>query len=229
MGLGFLIGMHHALEADHVAAVSSLVVHRSGKRNIAVHGLLWGFGHTVTLMLFAGGVSVAGSTVDAGVAVWLETMAATMLMLLGGHVLYRLCRQRVHFHTHRHADGTVHFHAHAHDRRGHDDHHAVVCEPARTDRAGWRTFLVGLIHGLAGSAALVALTASTVGEWHLGLIFVLLFGLGSMIGMGLLSAVIAVPLSYSSRFLSWGNRGIQMLTGAGTMALGATVVIGLHF
>jgi ABC-type nickel/cobalt efflux system permease component RcnA len=229
MTLGFLIGMHHALEADHVAAVCSMVVHRKGKRNIAAHGLVWGLGHTLTLMVFAGAVAVLGSAIDADVAAWLETAAAAMLVVLGGHVLYRLWQRRIHFHTHRHRDGTVHFHAHAHDGTEQEEHHAVSPAPVKLVRGRWRTLVVGMIHGMAGSAALVALTASAVGDWLLALFFVLLFGLGSMIGMGLLSAVIAIPLSYSARSLSWGHRGIQALTGAGTVALGISIIIDLHF
>lgn len=221
--LGLLIGMQHALEADHVAAVSSIAARQTTMRRIVAHGAVWGVGHTFTLMGFAGAAIVFGLAIGETLAGWLEFAVGGMLVGLGGHLMWRLWRDRVHFHGHRHGDGTWHVHAHAH--RGERGRHAELPhEHAHPKGLPWRTLAVGMMHGMAGSAALLILTASTVKEPLLGLGYVSLFGLGSVVGMALLSAVIAVPLSWSARVLTWANRGLQGAIGAATAGLGLMVM-----
>lgn len=221
--LGLLIGMQHALEADHVAAVASIAATQKTRRSIIAHGAVWGIGHTVTLMLLAGGAFYMGKAVEARIAEWLETGVGVMLVALGAHVLYRLWRERVHFHLHRHAGRTPHFHAHAHepdaphDSRAHDHNH-----PAGVP---WRALFVGMMHGMAGSAALLVLTASSVVESGLAVFYIALFGIGSVVGMALLSAVMAVPLTYTARALTWGHRVLQGGIGMGTVALGLVIIV----
>ena len=111
LGLGFLLGMQHALEADHIAAVSSMAARRSHVADIVKHGLTWGLGHTLTLFAFAGAAILLGRAIPETIARPIETAVGLMLIGLGAHVLWRLWRDRVHFHRHGHDDGTVHFHA----------------------------------------------------------------------------------------------------------------------
>jgi ABC-type nickel/cobalt efflux system permease component RcnA len=217
MGLGFLLGMQHALEVDHVAAVSSIAARRDNVADIIKHGLTWGLGHTVTLFVFAGAALALGQAIPDNLANPIETAVGVMLVGLGGHVLWRLWRDRVHFHKHRHEDGTVHMHAHshagetvAHARASHSHGHGFR----------WRTLFVGLMHGMAGSAALLVLTVAQAPSVAVGLGYVALFGIGSMIGMGALSTVIAVPLALSARWLTWANQGLQGAVGLITMAIG---------
>ncbi len=222
--LGLLIGMQHAMEADHVAAVSSIATGSRSVRRIATHGAVWGFGHTLTLVAVTGAVIILGTTLNKTLTLGLELAVGIMLILLGGHVLYRLWRERIHFHSHRHGDGSVHFHAHSH--RG---------EPARHDPANhdhrharglpWRTLLVGMTHGMAGSAALLILTASTVGNPVFGMYYVLLFGIGSMAGMVVLSALIAVPLTWTARALTGAHHLLQGAVGTATVGLGIAVIV----
>lgn len=221
LGLGFLLGMQHALEADHIAAVSSIAARRSRVGDIVKHGLTWGLGHTATLFVFAGIAMLLGRAIPEGVARPLEAAVGIMLLGLGGHVLWRLWRDRVHFHRHGHADGTVHFHAHSHagDRLPHLRAAHVHAHGFR-----WRTLLVGLMHGMAGSAALLVLVASQAASPAAGLGYVALFGVGSMIGMGALSAVIAVPLAVSARFLTVANRTLQGAVGIVTIAVGVVTL-----
>src|SRR5947199_4616679 len=113
LGLGFLLGMQHALEADHIAAVSSIAARRSQVADIVKHGLTWGLGHTLTLFIFAGAAILLGRAIPEGIARPIETAVGLMLVGLGAHVLWRLWRDRVHFHGHGRCDGTVHFHAHS--------------------------------------------------------------------------------------------------------------------
>ena len=226
LGLGFLLGMQHALEADHIAAVSSIAARRSRIGDIVKHGLTWGLGHTLTLFAFAGAALLLGQAIPEDVARPMETAVGIMLVGLGAHVLWRLWRDRVHFHKHGHADGTVHIHAHshanetvAHERAAHVHAHGFR----------WRTLLIGLMHGMAGSAALLVLAVSQASSPAVGLGYVALFGVGSMVGMGALSTVIAVPFAVSARWLTVANRGLQGTVGVVTMAIGVTTIVETAF
>ena len=101
LGLGFLLGMQHALEADHIAAVSSIAARRSHVGDIVKHGLTWGLGHTLTLFVFAGAAILLGHAIPESIARPIETAVGIMLVGLGAHVLWRLWRDRVHFHQPR--------------------------------------------------------------------------------------------------------------------------------
>jgi hypothetical protein len=222
LGLGFLLGMQHALEADHIAAVSSIAVRRSDVVDIVKHGLTWGIGHTLTLFAIAGAALVLGRAVPETFARPIESAVGVMLVGLGAHVLWRLWRDRVHFHKHRHGDGTVHVHAHSHARETTPHTGALH---AHEHGFRWRTLLVGLMHGMAGSAALLVLTVSQASSVAIGLGYVALFGLGSMIGMGALSTVIAVPIALSARWLTLANNGLQAAIGAITVTIGVRTIV----
>jgi len=222
LGLGFLLGMQHALEADHIAAVSSIAARRTDIGDILKHGLTWGLGHTLTLFAFAGAAILLGRAIPETWSRPLETAVGIMLVGLGVHVLWRLGRDRVHFHRHSHSDGTVHVHAHGHAnqtvphaRASHEHIHGFR----------WRTLMVGLMHGTAGSAALLVLAVSQATSPAIGLGYVALFGIGSMIGMGVLSSVIAVPLAVSARWLTSANRSLQGGVGIVTIAIGVMTIV----
>jgi cytochrome c biogenesis protein CcdA len=222
LGLGFLLGMQHALEADHIAAVSSIAARRSHVGDIVKHGLTWGLGHTLTLFVFAGAAILLGHSIPEHLARPLETAVGIMLIGLGAHVLWRLWRDRVHFHRHGHGDGTVHIHAHSH--AGETTAHARAPH-SHAHGFRWRTLLVGLMHGMAGSAALLVLAVSQASSAAAGLGYVALFGIGSMIGMGALSTVIAVPITLSARWLTRVNSGLQGIVGVVTIAIGVMTIV----
>lgn len=222
--LGLMIGMQHALEADHIAAVTSIAARETTLKRAVTHGAAWGLGHTLTLMAVAGGVVVLGTTIDAQITAYLEAVVGVMLIGLGGHLLYRLWRDRIHFHVHRHTGGAAHFHAHSHKGEA-QAHKKSSHDHTHPRRLPVRTVLVGMMHGLAGSAALLILTASTIDSPALGLIYIALFGIGSIAGMAALSAVIAVPMSYSARFVTWANRSLQAGVAVATAGLGIWIVI----
>lgn len=226
LGLGFLLGMQHALEPDHIAAVSSIAARRSHVSDIVKHGLTWGLGHTLTLFIFAGAAILLGRAIPETIAQPIETAVGIMLVGLGAHVLWRLWRDRVHFHRHGHDDGTAHFHAHSH--AGETVPHLRAAH-AHQHGFRWRTLLVGLMHGMAGSAALLVLTVSQASSPVVGLGYVALFGIGSMIGMGALSTVIAVPLAASARWFTWANRGLQGAVGLVTIAIGLHTIVETAF
>lgn len=218
---GFLLGLQHALEADHVAAVATMATGQKGFRRIISHGAAWGLGHAVMLGAFGGAVYALRLTLDERLANGLEFAVGVMLVLLGARALYTIVKARIHFHAHRHRTGEMHIHAHSHagdvkdhSLSGHDHAHA---------RMGWtRSLAVGLMHGLAGSAALVALAAASAPSVPLGIGFMALFGIGTIAGMALFSAAIALPLSLTGQSLTWVSRTLQTM--AGLFALG----IGLH-
>ncbi len=226
--LGLIIGLQHALDADHLAAVSAIASTEKSVGRVVRHGAVWGLGHTLTLMIFAGGAIAFDLAIGAQLAVWLEFTVGIMLIGLGGHVLYRLFHDRVHFHVHRHHGGVVHLHAHGHAR-------TQTGEPPRHDpeahahphpkRLPVRTLIVGMVHGMAGSAALLILTASTINSPAVGIVYVALFGLGSIVGMAVLSVVVAAPLAASAHWLSIGNRLLRSGVGMATAGLGLAVVL----
>jgi ABC-type nickel/cobalt efflux system permease component RcnA len=211
-----------ALEADHIAAVSSIAARRSHRLDHRqARADLGPRPHRDAIRLCRRRL-VLGRAIPETIARPIETAVGLMLIGLGAHVLWRLWRDRVHFHRHGHGDGTVHFHAHSH--AGETGPHARAPH-AHGHGFRWRTLLVGLMHGMAGSAALLVLAVSQASSPAVGLGYVALFGIGSMIGMGALSTVIAVPLAVSARSLTWANRGLQGAVGLATVAIGIVTVV----
>jgi ABC-type nickel/cobalt efflux system permease component RcnA len=221
--LGFLIGIRHAFEPDHVAAVASLTTRTTSLKQAIRHGVAWGLGHTLTLFAVCTVVLLLDTAISDKLAGYLEAAVGVMLVILGADVIRRLVRERIHFHAHRHGDGVTHFHAHshageapkAHDARHHHHEH----------RAGFpfRALAVGLMHGMAGSAALIVLAAQAVNSIWLGLAYVALFGVGSIIGMAMFSAIISLPLR-SAKTMTWVHNSLHAAVGLGTVILGAITV-----
>ncbi|MDX1439991.1 MAG: sulfite exporter TauE/SafE family protein [Rubricoccaceae bacterium] len=222
--LGFMLGLQHALEADHVAAVASLASRHTSLRRIVRHGWVWGVGHMLTLTAFAGIVLLSGGTVGPHLATWLEFIVGLMLVALGLNVLYRLYRDRVHFHMHWHHDGKTHLHAHSHAEET-VPHAQSPHDHTHDSRFPLRSLFIGMMHGVAGSAALVLLAAGSLASPVEGLAYVVVFGVGSVLGMALFSAAIAVPLTASARLLTWTNRGLQTAIGLGSSVIGVTIIL----
>ncbi|CCQ72956.1 urease accessory protein [Magnetospira sp. QH-2] len=221
-GLAFLIGIQHALEADHMAAVASLATRGGSLRRTLKTGAFWGLGHTLTLLAVTMAVILADAVIDDTLAGWLEFAVGLMLVGLGGHVLYRLIRDRIHFHIHRHRGGKVHTHAHSHAGEG-QAHEASPHTHEHPRMAPVKALAIGMMHGMAGSAAMLVLAASVLTDAWSGLLYVALFGVGSMLGMALFSVAIAVPLAWSARFLTVANSGLQAAIGLVTIGLGLSI------
>jgi hypothetical protein len=197
LALGFLLGMRHALDADHLAAVATLAT-RSGFGETVRQGVAWGAGHTLTLLISGGAVLLLGLAVPPKAAQGLEVAVGVMLVVLGADVLRQLRRARIHFHEHE--------------------------PPPRRASLPLRALLVGMVHGMAGSAALVLLSLEAMPSAPWGLAYIAIFGLGSIIGMALFSAAIAVPLRLSSRRLNQAHGALAAVVGLATMALGGVLV-----
>jgi ABC-type nickel/cobalt efflux system permease component RcnA len=237
LGLGLVFGLKHATEVDHVVAVSTIVSeHRSVLRSALVGGL-WGLGHTASLIVVGLLVLVFRVAIPPKVANWLEFVVALMIIALGVLAVTRVLRRRpdVHLHRHNH-DGQSHIHVHFHEH-GTRHPNAVASTATHSShshaiaRIGLKPLLVGAMHGLAGSAALTLLVLTQIQSLSLGLFYLALFGLGSTIGMLLMSGLIGLPFALSGRRLSTFNYGLQTAAGTLSIAFGlwyayATVVGG---
>jgi ABC-type nickel/cobalt efflux system permease component RcnA len=222
LSLGFLIGMRHALEADHIAAVASLATKTTSVKSAIKQGAVWGCGHTLTLFFFSSIIILSDSVMPDNLALGLELAVGIMLVFLGADVIRRLVRDRIHFHTHRHDNNETHFHAHRHiDQK---QHTPATHQHEHSTGFPLRALYVGLMHGMAGSAALIILTLQSVDSVMTGMLYIVLFGIGSIIGMAALSVVIAVPLRQSARGLTWLHNGLQAVIGTATIALGTVLI-----
>lgn len=210
LAVGGLLGLRHAFEPDHLAAVTTLAT-RPGQRlwSAARLGLVWGVGHTATVGLVVLLVIVLGIQLPAGLLPAAELAVAALLMLLGGAVIWRYARGRWHIHPHTHASaGTaphLHLHTHAHDA-GHAHAHSIA--DAR------RSLGFGVAHGLAGSGAIAALLVAAVPDTASRFLYFAAFGGGTMAGMLLVSTALAAAVRLAA------NRGARWAT---VMHLGAAV------
>lgn len=219
---GFLLGLRHALEADHLAAVATLATRSKSLAHTVKLGAVWGLGHTIALSVFGSMILMMDTIVPDQFARALEAAVGLMLVILGIDVLRRLYRERIHFHIHRHPSGQVHFHAHSHSRE--TTHNPDQHNHPHPDSFLLRALFVGLMHGMAGSSALILLTLQTVESLTQGFVYIALFGIGSIIGMAMLSLVIAIPLRRSSTGLTWLHKAIHCTLGFATVALGLVIV-----
>lgn len=219
LGVGLVFGLKHATEVDHVVAVSTIVSqHRSLLRSALV-GLLWGVGHTASLLVTGVIVLTLRIAVPRQVSSWLELGVAVMIITLGASALWRSLRKRtdVHLHSHNH-DGISHVHVHFHDK---DTSHGLKPEVKRHNHnvtgIGMKPLLVGTIHGLAGSGALTLLILTQINSTLIGLLYLAIFGLGSIAGMLVMSGLIGLPFALSSRRLSGFHHRLQ--TGAAVLSV----------
>lgn len=219
--LGVLLGMAHAMEADHLAAVTAMRKNSDGHRALLLRGMVWGLGHTLTLFVTCIGVFLLGLTISGRVESGLELGVGIMIVGLGVHVLWRLHRDRVHVHVHSHGDTRhLHMHCHAqdtapHKQSGHDHRHISRAAAAKV-------MAIGVMHGLAGSASfLILLTASADSIWQ-ALAYVGCFGLGTMIGMAALTAVIGLPLGLVQRIGGWAPAATSVAIGCMAILVGTS-------
>jgi ABC-type nickel/cobalt efflux system permease component RcnA len=221
--LGFLVGMRHALEADHVAAVATLASRSHSLGDALRQGAFWGLGHTITLFLFGSIALLVDGIMPQRFAEGLEFAVGLMLLVLGFDVLRRLYKDRVHFHAHQHDHKPSHFHAHSH--RGEVRHSDSTHQHKHPETFPKRALLIGLMHGMAGSAALIVLTLQTIDSAWTGLLYMALFGAGSIVGMAVLSVAISIPMRYSSKRISGLYTSLQLGVSLLTIGIGGLIVI----
>jgi ABC-type nickel/cobalt efflux system permease component RcnA len=239
--LGFFLGMRHATDADHVIAVSTIVSRQRSVRAAAWTGVLWGLGHTVTIVVVGGAIVLFGLVIPPHIGLGMEFSVAVMLILLGILTLTGVTRRvreartgasqaeghaDPHAHPHRHGDYVhSHVHGHAPERHGHAEE---ATPQARVDRVFERfgayqvvrPLVVGLVHGLAGSAAVALLVLAAIRDpwWATG--YLLVFGAGTIAGMMLITAAVAVPFAVTAHRFAWVNRHLATVSGVLSLAFG---------
>ncbi len=220
LAIGFVLGLKHAVEADHVAAVSTIASESKSVVRSSLIGGLWGLGHTISLMVAGVLIVVLHIEISARLALALEFCVGLMLIVLGANVLRKLVRGgHLHVHVHQHG-GRVHVHPHIHEpqnstarneSRPHS-HHALKLNAS--------PLLIGMVHGLAGSAALMLLVLTTISPSLLALFYVLVFAIGSTGGMMIMSALVGLPAMLTAGRFARANLILRVAAGLFSLALG---------
>lgn len=269
IAFGFVLGMRHATDADHVIAVATIVSRQASVRGAALVGATWGIGHTLTILAVGGAIILLDIAIPARVGLAMELAVAVMLVVLGVLALTGMPRrltQRVrapdrgaplryqpagethlhgvltlpahaHPHAHVHAHGDyAHRHRHGHGVDGHG--HAEDATPqAWLDHTfgglamyQWlRPLIVGIVHGLAGSAAVALLVLTEIRDPVWGLVYLVLFGIGTVAGMMLVTAAIALPFAFSEKQLPHLNSILRIACGLLSIAFGVYLFYRIGF
>ncbi len=221
LGLGFALGLKHAVEADHLAAVSAIASERKSILSASLVGGLWGVGHTISLLAAGVVVIMLRIEISEKTALGLEFCVGLMLVGLGINALRKLWRGgRLHFHEHRHG-GRTHVHPHIHGEESEaaeaETHHGLRLSSARP-------LAIGMIHGLAGSAALMLLVLSSISSPLTAFAYIAVFGIGSIGGMMVMSALIGLPLQLTATRFSRANLAVRALAGLFSLGFGLFMV-----
>ncbi|HEY1404778.1 MAG TPA: hypothetical protein VGB05_11660, partial [Pyrinomonadaceae bacterium] len=221
LGLGLVFGLKHATEVDHIVAVTTIVSEQRNLLRAALVGALWGAGHTISLIAVGIVVLALRVAIPELVADWLEFGVALMIIGLGLSAFVRVLRRRrpdVHVHEHVHDDrphAHIHFHEEGTQHDGSDTPHTHAVA-----RLGLKPLLVGAMHGLAGSAALTLLVLTQIASPLVGLLYLSVFGLGSILGMLLMSCLVGLPFVLGARKLTRMNYALQATASVLSIAFG---------
>jgi len=206
---GFLLGIKHAFDADHVVAVSTMISEFKNPLRASLVGAFWGFGHTTTLFVVGLMVLLLKISIAENISLFFELLVGFMLILLGIRAIWQ---RNINFHEHVHQHkNSVHSHLHFHTLTKHFHRHH-------------KSFLIGTVHGLAGSGALMILVLTTLHSFLEGIYYILIFGIGSIIGMSLISIVIGFPLIYSSQKFPKAEKYLRIITGFCSVIFGIIVI-----
>jgi high-affinity nickel permease len=248
LAIGFFLGMRHATDPDHVIAVSTIVARQSSIKKASMIGALWGLGHTVTIFAVGAAIVSFGLVIPARLGLTMEFCVGLVLILLGAMNLTGVTRwigeklspthtsvsgQHAHLHEH---ESKLHFHWHSHENA--ENHHgnsfswSKKLERSFTD-LGWfhalRPLCVGVVHGLAGSAAVGLLVLSTIRDPRWAVLYLLVFGVGTIAGMMLITCILVLPLSFASTRFLWLNRSLILGSGALSLVFGLLVCYRIGF
>lgn len=235
-GFGFVLGMRHATDADHVIAVTTILSRSRELAHSTLIGALWGLGHTITVLAVGVLIIGFGVVIPPALGLVMQLAVAGMLILLGVLSLTGALRgitERLtppaplhghsHEHLHAHGEGGPHPHEHAH-LHGHGTDAALAGLRDLRDTFGWyqlaRPIVVGLVHGLAGSAAVALLVLATIGDPGEALVYLVIFCAGVAAGMALLTTVIGLPFLVSRTRSERINRALTVGTGVLSIAFG---------
>lgn len=213
--IGFLFGLYHAVEADHLAAVSAIVSEHKRVLTASIIGGFWGIGHTISLVVVGALVIFAKLQISERTEAIFEGVVGIMLVLLGLNAIRRIfTSEKIHAHTHEH-DGREHAHLHMHhNERAERSHH----------RFAPRSVAVGLVHGLAGSAGLMLFVLPTITSPAVALLYLLIFGAGSIAGMMIMSLLMGLPLHFTATRFDIVNKGIRVCAGVFSLVWGTLLI-----
>jgi hypothetical protein len=216
LALGFVLGLRHATDADHVVAVTTLVSRERSPRAAIALGALWGLGHSLTLLVVGGSIVVFGLVVPPRIGLSMELSVAVMLIILGTLNLTGAGE--------RLRQGTSHAHAHT-------SSDPVNWTTSALDvlRRGSRSVLIGVVHGLAGSAAVALLVLTTLDQASWALAYLGVFGVGTVAGMMLITATMALPIKLAMERFSSAERVMARATGALSLAFGIFLAYRIGF
>jgi high-affinity nickel permease len=200
--LGFILGMRHATDVDHVVAVIAIVSRERSLRAAVPVGILWGLGHTVTILIVGGAIILLGLVIPARLGLGMEMAVAFMLVGLGAMNVRSVMFNR---------PGVAH----------------ADWQPR--PRASRRPLFVGIVHGLAGSAAIALLVLGTVRDPWWGLGYLLVFGMGTIAGMLLITTALAVPVAVAARRFERLHRVLGVVTGVASVAFGVVLAYEIGF
>ncbi|MGE0405633.1 MAG: hypothetical protein AB7O65_04970 [Candidatus Korobacteraceae bacterium] len=217
VSLGFGFGLQHALDPDHLVAISTMVGEQKSIRRSSLMGTFWGMGHTAALLTVGLAVIISQQGIPPQMVTRLEMVVALMLVFLGVRTLRKsLAGWRLHRHRHQHKNQAhAHFHLHqpGGETAGAQEHHSPL-------RVLLRPFLVGIVHGVAGSGALMLLVLSTVPSVSRQLFYIASFGVGSIAGMLAMSSAIGLPFVFTALRFENLNRFVQAGAGAFSVLFG---------
>lgn len=197
--LGFLLGLRHATDADHVVAVTAIVAREKSFARAARIGTLWGIGHSLTVVVIGGAIVAFRIAIPPRVGLGLEFAVAMVLILLG---FANLRAKSVGAAGQAPAGDSAHANRHL------------------DDTEGWRPLVVGVVHGLAGSAAVALLVLAAIPETAWAIAYLVVFGLGTIAGMTVVTWLIAAPAVYAARHVDRFQRGIRVAAGALSLIFG---------
>ncbi|HUL32251.1 MAG TPA: high-affinity nickel-transport family protein [Candidatus Eisenbacteria bacterium] len=248
LAIGFFLGMRHATDPDHVIAVSTIVSREPSIRKAGLVGALWGLGHTLTILLVGAAIIVFNVAIPTRVGLTMELAVGLMLILLGILNLTGFTRwmsekfspahPRVvgeHVHVHEHGS-RLHYHWHSHQPEA--EHHGDSLRAPRWLRGPFaklgifhsmRPLLIGIVHGLAGSAAVALLVLSTIHNPRWGVLYLLIFGVGTIAGMMLITVALALPFSFADARFACVNRGFITASGVVSLLFGLFVSYQIGF
>ena len=226
--LGILLGSKHSLDPDHVVAVSTIVSEYKNPLRSFWVGISWGLGHTTTLLIIGIVIIALRLTIPERVALLFEFAVGVMLVGLGIQVIYSFRKKKVHQHAHGHEE-EAHHHFHSHSKSPehvpeHHDTHGIGKPFLRR-----KSYVIGLVHGMAGSAALTLLVLASIESPIAGLVYILLFGLGSVLSMGIMTVIIGLPFVMSAGRLPNLNRTIQFAVGSLSILFGGFLMYQIGF
>jgi len=228
LALGFFLGMRHATDSDHIVAMTTIISREKSVRSASLVGALWGLGHTLTIMLVGGTIILFGIVFPPRLGLTMELSVAIMLVVLGALNVAGFRRELTKLRGG--SAGSL-----AKESATHDEHEAHSHWPlgfvARSvgSRVALRSIVVGTVHGLAGSAAVALLVLTTIHDSRWALLYLFLFGIGTIAGMMLITSALAVPLVHTAhRFPNW-NRHIGWVTGVLSVGFGLLLVYQIGF